>query len=128
MAATKDLWGELEPASLIVRTPATILKEQAAFLGAKTQNILEAVVYSENVGGGRFGLAFDIVVPSLDNYSYRLMTIYYPMGLYPVQANVTGEPSVTLKTEDEFVTWLQTQLTSAETRKIVGALLSQATS
>ena len=62
MAASTDLWGEIEATQ--IRTPLVILREQAALLGAKTQNLVEASV-NTFVSEGSFYHSLDLVVPSL---------------------------------------------------------------
>jgi hypothetical protein len=119
MATQTDLWGDIQP--LAVRTPVSILRQQAALLGNKTQNMVEAKVRSV-VEAGEFYHSFNLVVPSLDSYTYRLFAVHHGPELYPVTFS-RGEE---LRTEEEFVEWLRKRLSSDETRKIVGSLLAQA--
>ena len=128
MATTQDMWGELETESLKVRTPVSILKEQAALIGQKTKNILEAEVRTESPNGPNFRIVLDFVVPSLDNYRYRLLSATHPITLYPLEARGPGGTDSFLQNETAFLNWLRVQLSSEETRRIIGALLSQATS
>ncbi len=122
MAARTDYWGEI--AAPAVRTPVAILREQAALLGAKTKNLVEATVYTESVRGS-FRHLFNLVVPGLDNYNYTLFAIDHGIDLYPV--TVFGR-DLKFDTEEAFTDWLQTVLSSAETKKIVGNLLAQVAS
>ena len=122
MAAQTDLWGDLEVESL--RTPVAIMKEQASLLGIKTNNVLEGKITTQ-VQGSDFHHSFNVGVPTLDDYTYELFTVYHPVSLYPVRVPYKG---ISLKTEDEFTTWLKAQLSSIETRRIVSSLLAQATS
>ena len=134
MAAQPDLWGDLEVAH--IRTPAGILKEQAALLGQKTQQILEAKVKT-HVRMGGFYHTFELVVPALDNYTYELFSVSHSADLYPVVVpgsqnaflnNATGFSQRSLSGEAEFIEWLRTELSSPETKKIIGNLLAQANS
>jgi hypothetical protein len=122
MAANADLWGEITPSA--VRTPVSILREQAALLGAKTGYAIEAKVETR-VTGSRFYQSFNLVVPALDNYSYELFEIYHEISLYPVRVMSLAE---SLKDEESFVNWLGKKLSSAETKSIIGNLLAQANS
>ena len=120
MAAQTDFWGDIVPT--VVRTPAAILKEQAAFLGAKTKNLIEARVATE-AAFGEIRHRFLLVVPALDHYSYQLFRIEHDVNLYPV--TVESEPPVRLDSERDFNNWLQAKLSSDHTKKIVGNLLAQ---
>ena len=120
MAASTDLWGEIE--ALQIRTPLSILREQAALLGAKTKNLVEASVKTR-VNGDTFCHSLELVVPALDSYTYKLFTICHGASIYPV---VQPSKSTRLETEEEFIEWLGAILSSPETKRIVSNLLSQA--
>ncbi len=124
MAATTDFWGALDAKELIQRTPLSILREQATLLGQKTGNLVEAQVES-STSGGDFMLALKLVVPSLDNYTYQLLRIRHSASLYPVidMSNYSD-----IKDENAFLEWLRVKLSSPDTHRIVGHLLSQAKS
>jgi hypothetical protein len=74
MATTTDFWGALDAKELIQRTPLSILREQAALLGEKTGNLVEAQV-SRDTYGPEFVLALNLVVPGLDNYTYQILKV-----------------------------------------------------
>ena len=122
MDTQTDFWGEIAPAE--VRTPAAIMREQAALLGAKTRYLIEAVVETE-VSGSRFIHRFNLVVPAMDNYKYELFKVYHGVSIYPVTEY--GESKM-LKTEEEFSDWLRGVLSSPATKKLVGNLLVQVSS
>jgi hypothetical protein len=119
MAAQPDLWGDLGVANVL--TPVAILREQAALLGTKTQQLIEAKVETETYGKD-FKHSFNLVVPALDNYRYELFWVKHDIDLYPVQTFGQGQSA---KTESDFVNWLQEQLSSPKTRRIIGNLLAQ---
>jgi hypothetical protein len=121
MQAT-DFWGEIETTA--VRTPLSMMREQAAALGPRTKNLVEAKVETR-IYAGDFRHTFALVVPSLDNYTYELFQIQHDVNLYPV--HVMGQIAA-LTTEDEFTAWLRKRLSSEQTRKIVTNLLAQAES
>jgi hypothetical protein len=122
MATHADLWGEITPTA--VRTPVSILKEQASLLGAKTSHIVEGKVGTQISGTGFFH-SFNVVVPALDNYSYELFRIWHEVDPYPVRV-VSGAGK--LEDEEAFVNWLGRELSSPETKRIIGNLLAQANS
>jgi hypothetical protein len=115
-----DLWGDLitEP----VRTPITILKEQAALLGSKTHQMVMADVKTE-VDDEEFVHAFELVVPSLQYYRYRLFTVQHSITQYPV---LPAGTTIRLRDEEAFTNWLRGELSSNNTKRIIANLLAQA--
>jgi hypothetical protein len=122
MAAQPDLWGEIVP--LAERTPVSILREQAALLGQKTKNLMEARVITSSRGDGTLMHSFTLVVPSL-SYSFQLFQVYHKLtSLYPLRVSDMKEE---LPTEQAFIDWLGSRLSSPETKKLIGNLLAQVT-
>ncbi len=125
-----SLWPQ-DLAPTAERTPLTILKEQAAQLGVATKNLLVGQVTTQSHLDGNepyFNHWFNIVAPALDRYAYQLLTVSHRMDLYPLTINfhATKPPTLTKVTsEAEFVAYLQQVFASAETRRIIGALLAQ---
>ncbi|HYP05551.1 MAG TPA: hypothetical protein VER03_04880 [Bryobacteraceae bacterium] len=119
-ASSLDLWPEIPTEKL--RTPVSILREQAALLGQKTQNLLEAGV-STTTFEGSFRHSFFILAPSLD-YSTELFTVEHRIELYPVFGIANGI-RVRMDTEDQFIGWIRIQLSSDATQRLVQALLAQ---
>jgi len=119
MATQVDFWGEIGRAEP-VRTPVAILREQAALLGSKTQNVVEVKVSPLALKGG-FVLQFNIVVPGLDHYPYELFEIV--TGVSPYAVTGAGKE---LTTEEEFTDWLNAKLSSPETKRTISNLLAQA--
>ena len=120
--AARDFWGDVQATE--VKTPLSILREQASLLGPKTNNLLVARVDTE-VDGSRLQHRFNLVVPALDDYTYRLFVISHGVDLYPVRVWDTAQE---LQDEAEFTAWLEQRLTSPETRRIVANLVAQARS
>ena len=118
--STTDFWGEISPATF--RTPISILREQASLLGPKTKNLVEAEV-STSSHDGVFYHTMYLIAPGLDNYRYQLLRVSHQIGLYPVSDFYS--PAAPLRDEEAFVKWLQAKLSSAETKKIIEALLAQ---
>jgi hypothetical protein len=77
-----DLWPEqLEDTE--IRSPVSILREQATLLGSKTNNLVQADVEIGNTATGNFLYHFFIVAPTLNNYHYRLFSVEHDIALYP---------------------------------------------
>ncbi|OQW91383.1 MAG: hypothetical protein BWK78_04820 [Thiotrichaceae bacterium IS1] len=108
---TKNLWGTL-PETETIRTPHAVLMEQAALLREMTNGLLLGKVKRRPVPPNNpfvpqqqgFELRLLIVAPALDNYSYTVVTIFYPMAtLYPVKVeNNSDHKPVTCQSEEEF--------------------------
>jgi hypothetical protein len=123
MAAQTDLWGEILPAT--ERTPVSILREQAALLGQKTKNLVEAKVETMTMQDGKLIHSFTLVAPALGNYRFQLFQVYHSLtSLYPLRVSDKKEE---LPTEKDFVAWLGSRLSSPDTKKLIGNLLAQVT-
>jgi hypothetical protein len=101
------------------------MREQAALLGEKTQNLIEAMV-DTTAFGRDFVHSFVLNVPVLGGYRYTLFEVTHGPELYPV--TVVPAKSVVLEDEPAFLEWLRGVLSSPETKKLIGNLLAQATS
>lgn len=140
-----DLWPEIGTPS--IRTPVSILREQASLLGMKTSNVIEGEV--KVIEGPMswavswdFGYVFYIVAPLLKNYRYRLLSIAHRLDMYPLRVRLSediaaeitqAEPSlifnksavVEVGDEDAFVALLSLVLRSNKTIKVIHALIAQ---
>ncbi len=140
-----DLW-PADVATAAAKSPYTILREQAALLGAKTNNIVKAAVRDASANtelAKPFNYNFLITSPALGNYTYRLFMVSYDIGFYPVEFIVDddiarelgvvppefsyGPPQeLVASREDEFIRILSRVLGSEKTRRVIGAILSHA--
>lgn len=136
--AIPDLWPDIEQPKTV--PPVAILREQAAALGKKTGHLLEGRVSTRTDADGEFIHTFSVVAPTLDNYAYRLFSIYHGAEAYPVTVPYperidlgtyrSGLPSVggSLKigSEKELLDFLRAVLNSDKTKRVLGSLLAQA--
>jgi hypothetical protein len=123
--AIPDLWPtDFRP--LGPMPPAAILREQAEHLGAKTANRITAEVKCPAPQTNRLEYHLDLVAPPLGNYRYRLLSIRHGLPYYPLElfADVPGSP-LRASSEEEYVRALREVLSSDETRRVVGSLLTQ---
>jgi hypothetical protein len=140
-----DLWPEIGTPS--IRTPVSILREQASLLGTKTNNVVEGEV--KVIEGSMswaiswdFGYVFYLVAPLLKNYRYRLLSIAHRLDMYPLRVRLSeeiaaeiilAEPSLIFNTsgvvevgdEDTFLVLLSLVLRSSKTIKVIHALIAQ---
>jgi hypothetical protein len=104
-------------------TPASILKEEASYLGPKTKQLVKAEVRS-STSGDNFIHHFTIVAPGLNNYSYLLFYVQHPITLYPATLVWQGVGHV-ITNQAQLTAKLKDILESAQTRQVVEALLAQ---
>jgi hypothetical protein len=121
-----------------------LLKEQAALLGQKTQNLVTARVGVSRFSSNENEFAFEFVLqaPALGDYSYVLFAILYGIEIYPVEFFVAREffkerppgirvdesgpdLEVTAENEEQLITVLRLILQSERTRQIVQGILAQ---
>lgn len=137
MTSNKNLWGEL-PSPETQRTSYTILKEQASMLTEITNGLLvgevkrssEVDAFSEFTLGKQsqsFVAYLRIQVPSLNNYTYSVVRIQYPIGLYPVlvKSLVVENFQIECSSEEKFENALGQILSSEEVKQVISALLAQ---
>ena len=138
----KDLW----PESIKVKTdeiaPVTILKQQAAFLGKKTKNLVEAHVETRKTDYQRLlQHSFYLVAPALDFYKYILFRVeHHATSWYPLQITdlltENGKASIEhvesnrqsryeVGSEEKFIEKLKEIFASQETQRVIESLIAQ---
>jgi hypothetical protein len=125
MTSKKNLWGEL-PNAETIRTPYTILKEQASILSEITNGLLigETIVNSQRNALLNIGLR--IKAPSLNNYTYSVVQVEQPIQLYPVGIiNLIKNSIVKCSSEEEFENALGEILSSQDVNRVISGLLAQ---
>jgi hypothetical protein len=154
MTSKKNLWGEL-PKPETIRTPYTLLKEQASLLSEITKGLLIGEV-TNNQKDMFFVNILRIKAPSINNYTYSVVEVQYPIKLYPVFVkNLTSDKFNNLEknlmnaannplmgfvdsggllvqqgynkysSEEEFEKALGEILSSQEVKQVISALLAQ---
>src|ERR1700680_3934244 len=84
------------------RTPVTLLREQAALLGEKTEGALLGSVSQGAAPSGGFGFNLSIRVPALNNYVYLVLGITQPPLMYPLRlASPTLNIEETIENEEQ---------------------------
>ena len=119
----QDFWPENIGQTNIV-TPVSLLKQEASYLGPKTKQLVKAEVSTSN-SGNNFVHSFNLVVPGLSNYKYQLFQVQHPITLYP--ATIIWYQGYSVPDQGAFIAKLQEILASADTKRIVEALLAQVT-
>jgi hypothetical protein len=136
-----DLWPDDIGISSL-RAPLTILKEQAANLGQKTKNIVEARVMqlesNSYLKDYDFVYGFFLTSAALNNYQYLLFTAKMTVDFYPLRIEYEtsiGEELggdytgigffVEVRDEEQFFAVLKEIFSATKTRRVVQALLAQ---
>lgn len=125
---SQDLWPEDIGTPIDIPTPVSILKEQAALLGEKTHNIVEAEIKTSLVDFARLlQHSFYLVAPALDQYRYLLFrATHHGTQFYPVEiaSESTKEP-ITVNSEDELKEALKNLFASEQTKSKIQSLIAQ---
>jgi hypothetical protein len=110
-----------------LRTPLTLLKEQASVLGDMTGRTVlgEVETHVMAIDINPFHHTFYLRVPSLDNYRYELLEVSHDVRLYPAQVRAAGV-SRQVSSEDELKETLKGIFSSGETRNVLTGLVNQA--
>ncbi len=140
-----DLWPNDIDAQ-VAKAPVSVLKAQAALLGQKTDNLVEAKV-KNFTKDGKASFEYQFFLESkVIGYSYRLFSVLYSINLYPVlfvldsdiqkellqkrllekyKNSTEGKNSFWVQSEEEFIDLLGEILKSDKTKQIIRALLAQ---
>jgi hypothetical protein len=107
-----------------IRTPLSILREQASAITEQTKGALVGIVEAHTTGP-RMDVQLDLSVPALNDYRYRVLSYRQPIELYPGFL-IIDERYQKIADEKAFVEGIKEVLSSSEMAHIVGALLAQA--
>lgn len=116
-----DLWPD-DIAETKITPPVTILREQAALLGRKTNQLVRGHIDSSSYRG-TIVHTFQILVPALD-YSLELFEISHGVALYPLDFR-WHDSTTEIEGEDSFIAHLKTVLQSKDTKTVIHSLLAQ---
>jgi hypothetical protein len=125
MTEANGFW--IIPDIAAMRTPLSIMKEQAAALTTATQGLLRGEVGTTQTQSNELNIALNIVVPALGNYRYLVAQYGQPVTMYPGSLYVPSKPVLLkVESEEQFVRLLKQHLASSEIQRVVAGLLSQA--
>ncbi len=122
--SNESLWCEIPDIDQI-KTPSSMLAEQGEALKEMTSGrLIGRVKKSQN--HNIFVYELLVVVPSLANYSQKILKVTHDLSIYP--AMISHEQSgdeYTAQNDAQFMAHLRTILSSDETRLIIGGLNAQ---
>jgi hypothetical protein len=110
-----------------IRTPLSILKEQAAALTEQTKGTLVGMVEVQTKSTGNLEIHLEVSVPALNDYRYRLVTYSQPIELYPGLLTVLNGIVGRVPNEADFILQIKRALSSEKVKNILTSLLSQVT-
>lgn len=128
-----DLWPDEIAVADEPTPPITILKQQAALLGRKTKNLVEAEVHTEVTDFQRLlRHTFFLVAPVVGLDQYPLLYVEHPVTrMYPATVKVNpDDPSSSVrellaKDEAEFKQCLKAIFAEEPVKRVIGNLLAQ---
>jgi hypothetical protein len=122
-----SLWGDLSTLRSI-RTPKTILVEQADILNTTTEGVIRAQV-TANQNHGNLTYTLSLVAPVLNNYAYTVCVVTHDINVYPCKIfDSQANAWLACQDEGELKEKLGAILSSEKTRHVIEALLSQSQS
>ncbi len=154
MNTQKDFWGDLQSTdNIILPYPYSSLKEQGELLSKKTNGLLigeliinnsptsivnsvleitqitqKSLTSPKTYPQPKFYYLFRIRVPSLNNYTYYVLEVQYPVNIYPVYIwDLTIEESYSQKcdNQEQFDQIIESILGSNTVKQTIFVLLEQ---
>jgi len=128
--AEENIWGDLKGAAASIKTPASILKEQAAQLGPATGFMLIGQVDVETEGRTAIRIDLDVRVPALNDYLITLLRCRHTLDLYPVEVTSSYSEMEDTNCQDavELLAVVKEHVRSKGVQKVLQSLLAQAKS
>jgi hypothetical protein len=119
-----NLWPD-DFGQMSIRTPVSILREQAQALGSKTGNVVVGRVRTVGQLDRKFLWGFDIFCAPL-SYQMLLLTVEHGIVLYPVEIVVMGvEEKLLATTPEELTAHLREIFSRDTTKKIIASMIAQ---
>jgi hypothetical protein len=112
------------PDAALIRTPLSILREQASALTEQTRGVLvgEAVAKQD---GDDLVVWLDVVVPGLNEYRYRVLRYRQPLEMYPGDFWALGSHKGSIADEPKFIEAVKEALSSDKAKNVLTSLLTQ---
>ncbi|MBE2213588.1 MAG: hypothetical protein IAE82_06935 [Opitutaceae bacterium] len=126
MSTPENFWGDI-PKKPNIRTPLSILKEQADLLGKLTDGALAGRVETHS-NGEMLNHSLGVVVSALNNYEIEVLGVRHGLRLYPteIQDRIGDGKWRDAEDQESYIQVLRSILGSKDVRNVVEALLAQA--
>ena len=115
------------PELTTMRTPLSILREQAGALTEQTHGALVGIVEADKGKGYVLVIRLDVSVPALNDYRYRILTYEQPIDLYPGILYGPDDSISNPVNESDFTSAIKEALSSPRVKNVLTSLLSQVT-
>ena len=121
-------WTNLAGAAGELKTPKSVLNEQAELLASSTERKIFGRVKASRGDGGLVFLELDAYVPTLGGYSVTLLSANHGPRLYPcrVASSWIKQPDRNAENAEQLAQYLVAILKMPELQKLVVALYAQA--
>jgi hypothetical protein len=120
----ESFWAVPDVATM--RTPLTILREQATALTEQTNGLIVGRVEAKQQQNGNLSISLEAVVPALNEYSIRILNYEQPITLYPGDVRGIGiSVFETVENEEDFIIVVREVLSSQTIKNILTSLMSQ---
>jgi hypothetical protein len=107
-----------------MRTPLSILREQAELLTKQTDGLMKGEVLMAG-DNNQLRIQLAIVVPALRNYKYSIFIYAQPVTIYPGEMFLSDN-IIKIPNEGAFVDNLKKILSSPNVTNAIGGLIAQA--
>ena len=123
---SENLWGEL-PDVGNVRTPLSILKEQATVLSDMTERLLEGSVTILKDAVNEISAELEIRAPALGGYKVAVLRVSHKLAIYPVMVVdlINNTPLSPASDESMYLDSLKRVLTQPKVKSVISSLLLQ---
>ena len=106
-----------------VKTPSSVLREQAGMLEKMTQGLLTGVVTTRTNSDGELVHSLYIQAPLLADYSYLLLSVVHSSPIFPLRLEFHGRKIPSIKSMEEFERALKGVLKNPVTIQVIEELL-----
>lgn len=111
-----------------MRTPLTVLNEQAGILSGLTNGVLYGEVIKRAAPDSEMILILKIFSPALGEYSLTVISASHGLGMYPVYLlNSLKNENYKCENLEEFEGSVKDILSSPHTKNVISTLISQST-
>ena len=123
-----DLWPEDIGVAEDMVSPASVLREQAALLGQKTKNLVQAEARMTGESkDAEFAYSFYLLAPAMGSYRFHLFYILHPLDFYPLKFGCDYvEPTVEIiASEEGLLRKLRDVFAAEKTVRVIKAIIAQ---
>ena len=119
---TQNLWPDFPVEA--AKSPKAILREQAGYLMAKTNNILSAEIETLQSLKQLITHNFYVVAPAINNYRYQLLSVAHSVFFYPLTIAANGYV-YEIENQEDFINKLSEVFNQPDTVQVISSLLAQ---